>query len=195
MDTVMVTAVKGTVAEKYERVHFVAHCRFGYVDEKELEKQVRHEVVPKVERETGYRCYYRGFKVKGLEPIWLDIDFVFDLPAGSPVAPAILALVILAIAATGVVIALVLIFWTVWHEESEIFVCEQCPDMPTFKGRADYDAHLKMVHPEKWSYIEEQREDAYWWMKWFKPEMILPILLLVLAIAVVPKLIPERRRE
>ena len=120
------------VASKYERVHFVAHCRFGFVDEKALEEEFKAKI-PEMEAEIGYRVFYRGMKVKGLEPIWLDIDFILDLPAGSPVAPVIIAAVIIILGTLGILI-IIFLWWTIWHEESEIFYCDQCPVDGDYEG-------------------------------------------------------------
>ena len=182
------------LAPKYERVHFVAHCYFGYVDVEALKKEVEQTVISQIEDETRYRCSLVNIKTKGLAPLWLDVDFTFDLPATSPIATWVIVLIIALLSALGI-IGVLFIWWTIWHEESEIFVCDQCPEddgYRTFKGRADYDAHLKLEHPEKWTYIEEQREDAYWWLKLLD---IMPTLILALLGLTLISYIPKPKRE
>ena len=188
-------SVHSPIAPKYERVHFVAHCRFGYVDLGALRNELLKQMW-QIEEEIGYRVFLRDIKTKGMQPLWLDVDFILDLPSESPVAGWIIALIIMLLSALGI-IGVLLIWWTIWHEESEIFVCDQCPEddgYRTFKGRADYDAHLKLEHPEKWTYIEEQRDDAYWWLKLLDimPTMILALLGLTL-ISYIPK--PKREED
>ena len=147
-----------------------------------------------IEEEIGYRVFLRDIKTKGMQPLWLDVDFILDLPSESPVAGWIIALILMLLSALGI-IGVLLIWWTVWHEESEVFVCDQCPEddgYRTFQGRADYDAHLKLEHPEKWTYIEEQREDAYWWLKLLD---IMPTLILALLGLTLISYIPKPKRE
>ena len=182
-------------AKKYERVHFVAHCPFQYVDV----AKVRRELLPKIweiEQELGYKVYYVDTKLKGLQPFWTDIDFIFDLPCESPVATLTVILVLGVLTLVCVALGIAYIWWTVWHEESEIFVCDQCEteegEYRRFQGRADYDAHLQLEHPEKWEYIKEQREDAYWWTKLID---ILPRLILALFGLTLISYIPKPKRE
>ena len=63
-----------------------------------------------------------------------------------------IALVILAIAVLGIVI---LLFVTIWNEKFKIYVCEQCPDYPSFEGHERYLLHLKAEHPEKYEAAQE----------------------------------------
>jgi len=190
--TLTFTAKTRPVAPKYERVHFVAHCTFQFVDVAKLEEEFKAKI-PEIEEEVGYKVYYRGVKVKGIEPLWLDVDFILDLPAESPIAIVTALFILGVLAGVLAILAIAYIWWTVYHVESEIFICDQ--DETTHKGRANYDAHLQAEHPEKWEYIKEQREDAYWWMKiipiieWI-PTLI-PLILLIALIGLIPK--PERR--
>lgn len=184
------------LADKYERVHFVAHCRFGFVDKAALEQEVRARVY-ELEEQVGYRCFFVKLETRGLEPLWLDVDFIWDLPATSPVATVVIAAVIIILGALGI-IALLYMWWTVYVQEVMVFYCDQCEDeegnFRWFQGRADYDAHLQLEHPEKWSYIDEQRDEAYWWLDLIKAlPMLIGGLLAITLVSYLPK--PRRREE
>jgi len=189
------------IAEEYQRVHFVAHCYFHYPDIEALEKEIKARI-SEIEEVAGYRCFYVRTETRGLEPIWTDIDFIWDLPATEEIEspPLTVAVkVILAVLAILGILVVALIFWTIYVEEVMIFYCDQHDPPMRFFGRADYDAHLKLEHPEKWEYIEEQREEAFWWLKlieWLP--MVMGMLLLMTIIAYIPRPPPpppERRRE
>ena len=196
--TLTVESPEYPLAPKYERIHFVAHCRFSFVDEPKLEQQVINSI-PQMEAQIGYKVFYKGMRIKGVEPLWTDIDFILDVPTESPIAPAILALIIAILGALGIVVV-IFMWWTVWHEESELFYCDQCPyttpegeqAFKSFKGRADYDAHLKIVHPEKWLYIDEQRDDAYWWKslwEFLDPQILIILLAIVIVLMFLPVIV------
>lgn len=173
------------VAPTYERVHFIAHCRFGSPDLKVLEDEVKARVV-EVEEQVGYRCYFVGVKTSGVSPIWLDVDFIFDLPAESPVDPLTIGIIIAVLGLVLGIAFVLFLWWSVWHEESEVFYCDQCDT--SHQGRADYDAHLNETHPEKWAFIEEQREKAYWWTEILKNiPMVIGLMLLMSLVAYIPK--------
>jgi len=191
MDTRTVTITFAPLAENYERVHYVGHALFNPNLTKENLMGVAHEIEKQIFLETGYRAFVRDIRVKHYADLYSDVDFVIDSPTESPIAPAVIigilkaiALVIAALAVLGVVIWL---FWTVYIEKEKVYVCEQCPDFPSFSGWDQYVAHLKAAHPEKYEAVEKSGADD-----WFtKPIMAAGGVILLLIVLL---MLIERRR-
>ena len=179
-DTKTLTIIHAPLAGEYERVHYVGHYLYNPKFEKKLLMRFARKIEDQVYSETGYKAFVRDIRVKHYAPLWTDVDYIIDSPSESPIAGATviailkaIGIVIIAIAVLGIVVFL---FWTVWTEKYKRYICEQCPDYPSFEGWLVYMGHLKAVHPEKYEGAKEAGAGD-----WFtKPVIALGALVILL---------------
>jgi len=182
-------------AATYERVHYIGYTAWQPKATADLFWEKAGELLDEIVARTGYIAYLRDIKIYTWagSPI-MAVDFVIDSPSESPIIAATVTAILLALAkvfvAVAIIGAIIWLFWTTWIEKEKKYVCEQCPEFPSFDGWAAYLGHLAEKHPTKYEAAKAVKPS---WEKIL--EAAPAIILLFLALALIERAPKPERRE